>query len=129
MPNKSNAGKIAAGVGVAALGAAAAAAYFLKTDSGKKNVKQMSAMAKKAKTEMLSKIKKMKVMSKQAYHEAAEEVLAKYKELKNIDPSELKELGAELKGHWDSISKSLQKAGAKTVKSVTSSKKKVSKKK
>jgi hypothetical protein len=55
----------------------------------------------------------MKGVSKQAYDSAAKEVLAKYKQIKNIDPKEVEALGKELKGHWEKIAKDLSKMGSK----------------
>jgi TRAP-type mannitol/chloroaromatic compound transport system substrate-binding protein len=114
MPTKSNTAKIAGGLGLAAIAATAAATYYFKGPNGKKHQKEASAMVKKAKLDMLSKIKQMKNVSKQAYHDAASEIMKKYSSAKNIDPKELIELGKELKGHWDNISKTVEK-GAKKI--------------
>lgn len=117
MPTKrSSAIKIAEGLGIAALAAGAAAAaagIYFSGKEGKKRLKQLSGWSKKAKIEMLQKIKKMKTVSKQAYDQAAKEVLAKYKQAKNIDPKELQAFGRELKSHWNKISKEVSKLGAK----------------
>ena len=113
MAKKSSAGKVAAGLGVAALAAGAAAAYFFTGKGGKQNRKKVSAWAHKAKQEVVRDLKKMKTVSKAAYHKTSQEVLAKYKQAKNIDPKELTELGNELKGHWNKISKDIAKLGAK----------------
>jgi uncharacterized protein HemX len=113
MNKKPSAGKIAGGLGLAAIAAAAAATYYFSGKQGKKHLKEFSGWNKKAKAEMLKKIKQMKSVSKQAYDEAAAEVLSKYKQAKNIDPKELQAFGRELKGHWEKISKELAKLGAK----------------
>jgi hypothetical protein len=107
----SAAGKIAGGLGLAALAAGAAAAYYFTGKGGKQNRKKVSAWTHKAKTDMVSEMKKMKTVSKAAYEKAAKEVLAKYKQAKNIDPKEFAALGHELKGHWNSISKKVSKLG------------------
>lgn len=107
----SSAGKVAAGLGVAALAAAAAGAYYFAGPSGKKHRNKLNSWAKKAKDEMLQKIKAMKTVSKRAYEDASREVLAKYKQAKNIDPKELADLGREIKGHWDKISRDAAKLG------------------
>jgi len=113
MAKKTSTGsKVAAGLAVAALATAAAAAYYLTGSKGKQHRLQVKAWAKQARSEMLQRVKKMKSMSKQTYDTAAKEVLAKYKQAKNIDPAELAALGAELKGHWDDISKKVSKLGA-----------------
>ena len=113
MAKKSAAGKIAGGLAVAALAASAAATYYFAGPGGKKHRKQVSAFSKKAKGEMLNKIKQMKTVSAVAYSQAAKEVLAKYKQAKHIAPGELAALASELKGHWDKISKDVAKLGAK----------------
>ena len=115
---KSNAGKIVAGVGLTALAAAAAAGYYFAGPNGKKHKKMVSAWSEKAKKDMLAKIKQMKNVTKETYLEASSEILSKYKDIKNIDPSELVELGKELKSHWNNISKDLKKAGSKAVKTI-----------
>lgn len=119
--------KIAAGVGLAALAAAAAATYYFKGPEGKKHQKEAMAMAKKAKMEMLAKMKQMKNFSKEAYHKATAEVLAKYKQAKNINPKDLQALGHELKSHWDNIAKTVEKSAQKM--SAATAKKVVPKKK
>lgn len=111
--NTSPVAKVAAGLGVAAMAAGAAAAYYFAGASGKKHRKQVSDWTKRAKNEMLQKIKGLKTVSKQAYEGAFKEVMAKYKLAKNIDPKELAALGKELKGHWDKIAKDVAKFGAK----------------
>lgn len=102
----SAAGKIAAGLGVAALAAGAAAVYYLTGPKGKQHQRQAKAWAGKARIEMAGRLKKMKAVSKLAYDQAAKEVLAKYRQAKKIQPEELAAFGKELMGHWDKISKS-----------------------
>ncbi len=116
---KTTLGKVAGGLGLAALAAGVATTYFFSGAEGKKRKKAVGAWGEKAKKEMLAKIKQMKNLSKDAYLEATNEILSKYKQVKNIDPSELSALGKELKGHWDQISKDLKKAGKKTVTTIT----------
>ena len=116
MSKKSTSKKIAGGLGLAALAAGAAAVaagYYFTGKEGKKNLKKLSGWSKKANAEMLVKIKQMKAVSKQTYDHAAKEVLAKYKQAKNIDPKELEAFGRELKRHWEKISKEVTKLGAK----------------
>jgi hypothetical protein len=116
MTKKSSGVKIAEGLGVAALAAgvaAVAAGYYFSGKEGKKHRKQVSAWSKQAKMEMVKRLKEMRTVSKQAYNKAAGEVLAKYKQAKNVDPEELMAFGQEIKGHWDKISKEVKKLGAK----------------
>ena len=109
--------KVAEGLGVAALAAAAAATYYFTGPDGEKHRKTVSSWATKAKSEMVQKMKHMKTVSEKTYQEASKEILAKYKQAKNIDPKELAALGKELKTTWDKISKEVSKLGAKTAKS------------
>jgi len=118
MPSKKTSGvstgaKVATGLGVAALAAAAAATYYFAGPKGKQHQKQAKAWAGQAKAEMLKKIKGMKTVSKAAYQKAAREVMAKYKQAKNVDAGELAALGKEIQSHWNSISKEVAKLGAK----------------
>ena len=109
----STAAKVAEGLGLATIAAAAATSYFFYGQGGQKHRKDLKAWSKAAKTELVKKIKDMKTVSKQTYEMAAKEVLAKYKQAKNIDPKEVAALGNELKKHWTGISKELQKLGVK----------------
>ncbi len=118
--------QIAEGLGLAALAAGAAATYFFAGTHGEKNRKQLSAWGKKAKEELVKKIKVMEKVSKTNYEIATKEILAKYKQIKNIDPKEVEALGKELKAHWQKISGDLAKVGSK--KPVGSASKKPAKK-
>ena len=103
--------KIAGGLGVAALAAAAAATYYFYGNKGKQHRRQITAWSKKAKEEMVQKIKQMKTFSKQAYDKAAKEVMTKYKQAKNVKPEELATLGREIQSHWNKISKDISALG------------------
>jgi TRAP-type mannitol/chloroaromatic compound transport system substrate-binding protein len=114
MKNTSISGKVAGGVIGAAAGVAAiAAGYYFYAKGGKTHRKQASVWIKKAKMEMLKKIKPMKVVSQAAYDKAAAEILEKYKLIKNIEPKELQKFGQELKAHWEEISKEAAKLTSK----------------
>ncbi len=118
MPKASNTGKVAGVVGLAAAGVAAVATgYYFYGKDGKEHRKEAGAWAKKAKLEVLQKIKVMKTVSQAAYQKAVAEVMTKYKQVKSIDPKELSAFGEELKGHWADISKKAakltRKAGTK----------------
>lgn len=126
------AGAAVAGVALAAVAAAAAGAYFFGTKEGAKNRKVIGAWAKKAKTEVMKEIKVGKITTKKAYHDAVAQVMAKYKNVKNVDPKEVVATIAEMKKHWVSIEKDMKKhaaeikkTAAKTVKSGTKVAKKV----
>lgn len=114
MKKTSNAGKVAGALGLAAVAVAAAATgYYFYGKGGKKHRQEANAWTKKAKMEMLGKIKQMKVVTEEAYHKAVGDILAKYKQVKNIDPKELQSFGQELKSHWVKISKDAAKLGSK----------------
>jgi hypothetical protein len=110
MVKTSIAGKVARGaLGLAAGAAAVAAGYYFFGKDGKEHRKEAGNWTKKAKMEMLEKIKQMKDVSKDAYQGALEDVLKKYQELKGVDPKELKKFGQELMAHWEKISKDAAK--------------------
>ena len=110
--DKASAGKIAGRVMGAAAGVAAVAAgIYFYGKHGKKHREQIAAWTKKAKLEMLEKIKQMKTVTQEAYNKAADEILEKYKLVKNIDPKELQKFVRELKAHWEAISKEAAKLG------------------
>src|SRR5437016_1655343 len=98
--------KKAMGAGIVALAAAATAAYFM---SNKKNRNKVSAWAQKAKKEVVKELKNAGSVSQSAYNEAVDIAMQNYKNLKNIDRSEVLALAKELKGHWQNIQKTLKK--------------------
>ena len=114
MKKTSNAGKVAGVVSLAAgVVAAVATGYYFYGNGGKGHRKEVSDWGKKAKMDMLEKIKQMKAVTKEAYDKALAEVLAKYKQVKNIDPKQLQTFGQELKAHWVEISKQAVKLSNK----------------
>lgn len=117
MTKTSSTEKVAEVMGLAAAGVAAiAAGYYFYGKGGKGHRKQASIWTKKAKTEMLKKIKDMKAVSQPAYHKAVKEILEKYKLVKNVDPLELQNFGKELSSHWTQISKEAAKLGKSALK-------------
>ena len=62
--SNSNNSKLAAGLGMAALAAAAAGTYYFYGNKSKQHRRDLKSWGKKARTEMLQKIKKMKTFSK-----------------------------------------------------------------
>ena len=102
--------KVAYGVGLAALAAATAGAYFLYgTKKGAKTRKQIKGWMLKAKGEVLEKLEGMKDISQEAYEKVIDEVEAKYKAVKNIDQKDIAAFGKELKSHWKDIKKEVDK--------------------
>lgn len=104
------------GIGIAAAGiaAAAAGAYLLTGKQGQKNRKKISSWAVKAKKDIVTELKSAQKVSKQTYNDTVKNVLAKYKQLKNVDPKELQSLMVEAQGHWNNIAAEL-KAASNTV--------------
>jgi hypothetical protein len=110
MKKTSATGKIAGSLSLAAAGVAAiAAGYYFYGKGGKGHRKEAGNWTKEAKMEILQKIKQMKDVTEAAYQKALNEVLSKYKLVKNIDPAELQNFGKELKAHWEEISKEAAK--------------------
>ena len=97
-------------LGLAAIAAGAAGAYFLYgTKEGAKMKKQIKGWTVKMKGEVLHKMEGMKDVSEAGYHNLIDEVQKKYRGAKNIDVSELDKLVAELKSHWKNIKKEFGK--------------------
>lgn len=100
-----------AAVGLAALAAAAAGAYyFYGSKNAAKHRKQMKSWTVKAKAEVMEKMEQMNNLSQGAYEKAVAEVTNKYKHFKNVPPKELQNLSKELKSHWKSIAAHLSKS-------------------
>jgi hypothetical protein len=120
MKNKkimSKGSKEAIGLGVAAIAAAAAGAYYLYGSAeGKANRKKVKSWMLHAKAEVMSEIEKMKEVNEGAYKEAVAKVTKKYKAMKGMDRAELAALVATLSGHWKDIRREIEKAGRKTSK-------------
>ncbi|HLC48941.1 MAG TPA: hypothetical protein VJI96_00970 [Candidatus Andersenbacteria bacterium] len=101
------------GVGLAAL---AAGAIFLYGKDGAKRRKQVKSWMLKAKGDVLEKLENLEDFSQASYNRIVDEVASHYKQLKNIDSSEIVEMVTELKGHFNSIQKQLNKKPTKKVK-------------
>jgi hypothetical protein len=100
--------KVAVGIGLATLAAAAAGAYFLYgTDQGKKKRKEIKGWALKMKGEVLDKMEKMESLSEDTYKNVVDSVARGYQSMKNIDAAEVAVLATELKNHWKNIRKHL----------------------
>jgi hypothetical protein len=115
MGKTSSEGKVVGALGIAAGVAAVAAGYYFYGKGGKAHRKQAMDWMEKAKADVLEKIEKMKDVTETTYHKVVDQVLSKYKLVKDIDPVELQNFGKELKAHWAQISKQALKLSAKTV--------------
>ncbi len=100
---------VAIEIGVAALAAAAAGAYFLYgSTKGPARRKALKSWTVKMNGDVMSEIEKMKDVSEMEYHKVIDKVSKKYEALKNIDTSELADTVKRLKSHWKDIKKEIK---------------------
>ncbi|MGE5297625.1 MAG: hypothetical protein ACM3KM_00480 [Acidobacteriaceae bacterium] len=104
------------GLGLAALAAATAGAYYFYSKSGEKHRKQLKSWMVKAKAEVMEKLEKATDLSKDAYEQIVDDVLKHYKVMKKAAPKEIADLARELKTHWKSIKVEVEKAAKKAKK-------------
>ena len=98
-------------LGLAALAAAAAGAYYFYGKNGAAHRKQLKGWAVKARGEVMERMENLKDVSRSGYIKTVDQVMKKYRTLKNVTPAELAALGRELKSHWSAIEKQLMQAG------------------
>jgi hypothetical protein len=104
--------KEAIGLGIAALAATAAGAYYLYgSTKGKAHLRAVKSWMLKAKADVMDEIGKMKEVNEDAYNEAIAKVAKKYEDIKGMDRAELVELVSRLQGHWKDIKREIEKAG------------------
>jgi hypothetical protein len=93
------------GAQLASVAAAAAGIYyFLAGPKAKQHRLQAKTWAKKAQKEVAEEIQKLKKVSRPIYERTVNQVAEKYKQLKNVDPVELREFTSQLKSYWDNFS-------------------------
>ena len=91
-------------VGFAAVAAAALSAYLLSgSKHAARNRKQVNAWSKKAKAEVVKRLKNLPEVNEKTYQRVIKEVSAQYKNLKGVTPGELVAFARELQGYWKSI--------------------------
>ena len=95
---------VAVGVGVGAVAVAGALTYLFTGKRGVKNKAAIKKWVETAKKEVLSKIVKVKRLTQEGYVELIDKTLSRYEGVKDVTPSEIKDLKSELKGHWKAIS-------------------------
>lgn len=123
---KSNTGKIIAlGAGAVAL---SVAGYYLLGPDGKKNRKKVSVWSHKMKQEVLKKLGTLKHISQEAYEKAVDQVGALYTKEKGISKTELAQMVAQLKSHWNDMKKGIQPVAKKATKVAKKAVKKTAKK-
>ena len=92
--------------GIAAVVAGIAGAHFL--DSAKKR-KKLKGWMLKMKDEALERIENLREATEPAYHKAIDQAAKQYISLKHIDQKELAAVTKELKNHWKSINRQIEK--------------------
>ncbi|MEZ4180015.1 MAG: hypothetical protein R3B41_00640 [Candidatus Doudnabacteria bacterium] len=131
--NKSQKQTIAVGASLAAIAAAAAGVYML-TGKNAKNRKKLAKWANDMQKDIVKELKQGSKATKAHYNKVVENVAKEYKKLKKVDTAEVIAMAAELKSHWDAISKEFKSTASKVSKAVSKSpakkttKKKVAKK-
>ncbi|PIR15551.1 MAG: hypothetical protein COV48_13755 [Elusimicrobia bacterium CG11_big_fil_rev_8_21_14_0_20_64_6] len=93
-------------VGLAALGAAAAAYLYRK--GGEKDRAKIKGWGLKAKGELLENLESSKELSQERYHELVDKATKKYGHAKKATAPERKRLQKDLKSAWSKIAKELK---------------------
>ena len=120
--NKSDNSGVATVLGLGALAALSAGAYFLYgTKEGAKKRVKIKGWMLKAKGEVLEKMETLKDVNEEAYNKVVSTVMSKYQGLKNVDQGEVVSLVEDFKKHWKNIKKHIDEATK--VKKVVSKKK------
>ena len=97
--------KIAIGAGVIGL---AGAAYLLFGPEGKKHQKNLKSWMLKMKAEALDKMEKIEELTTPAYEEMVDALAMKYKDMKNVDASDLEAEVAMLQKNFRGMVKDLK---------------------
>jgi hypothetical protein len=109
---KGSAGKrLAVGAGLAAIAAAGVGAYLLSySKNAAKNRKKAKSWTLRAQKEVIAQIGNLKEVNEGTYKKIVKEVSERYKKLKTIDAADVSAFAEELRGHWQSFAKEMQKA-------------------
>jgi hypothetical protein len=115
MPRNNNEHKMGtgakAGLGLAALAATAAGLYyFYGSKEGAKHRKALKGWAVKARGEVMERMEKLKSIDRETYNKIVDQVIGRYRGMKNISVAELMALASELKGYWNNIMKDMGKS-------------------
>jgi hypothetical protein len=116
MPTQNNHGKktktaLKTGAGLAALAAAAAGIYyFYGSKEGAVRRKALKGWTVKARGEIMERLEKLENIDREAYNKIVDQVISRYRGVKDVSVGELLALGKELKGHWGNISKGTTKS-------------------
>lgn len=116
------------GLGIAALAATAAGAYYLYgSDKAAKNRTQVKSWMLRMKAEVMDQVENMKDVSQEKYDEIIEKVSDKYAAIKDIDRDELKALAGRMKSHWKDIQEDISDTVGHEAKEVKKAAKKLKK--
>ena len=115
MPIKNNRLELKAGLGLAAI-AAAATAYYFFGKKGKGHRKTVAVWAGKAKREVAAELKKLKKFTPETYSKTVNKVVAKYQKFQKQYPAEFAALSSELKTAGAQILKHLSAKPQRTAK-------------
>lgn len=112
---------VAIGVGMAALAAAAAGAYYLYgSEKGPQRRKRLKSWTLRMKAEVMEEIEKLKELNQGAYEAVIATISKKYSRFKDIDPAEVAELASRMKTHWKDIQKDIKSSTSKKVLKIVS---------
>ncbi len=119
--NGAKAGAVIAGI--AGLTAAAVGAYYLygSKDAAKNRAKVRGWMLK-AKGEVIEELEKAEDVTESGYMSAVNAIVAKYRQIKSIDPHELTTFMQEMRDHWNGIKTTLLKAPGRATKRASAKK-------
>jgi outer membrane murein-binding lipoprotein Lpp len=90
------------------LAAVAAATYFLTGKRGRANRDKIAAWTLDLKAEVLRRMRQLKVINREVYHELVDEVAARYQRVGRVSTTEMRHLIEEVKGAWTHISRQLK---------------------
>jgi hypothetical protein len=100
--------KVAVGMGLAAVVAAAAGAYYLYgNEKGAARRRKLKSWMLRMKADVLEQIELLKEVNEEAYQNIIEGISEKYRQLKDADPAEVAALAARMKMHWRDIQKDI----------------------
>lgn len=107
--------KVLAGAGLVA-GAALAAYLLTSPKDRKKAAKQVKAWMIDMQKDIAEKVKQVQDLTEEKYDQIVDEVMPKYKAIKDVSSDELSDFSDEMKSHWKKISGAVKKVSAKKAK-------------
>lgn len=106
---KSSDNNVAVGLGIGALAATVAGAYYLYgSTKGPARRKALKSWTLRMKADVMEQLENMKDLTEIEYHKVIDMVSEKYQSMKNIEPSELDKTVKVLKAHWKDIKKEIK---------------------